>query len=118
MAILTSHFLNGTDGTHAGDVGVTLVRINADDQRTKLLESRSGSDGRFRLELDIAADAPATRYELVIDSGTYFAGRGIPQAGMTIMREIVLRFEMPDPSAQYHMPVIISPNNYSTWWSS
>jgi 5-hydroxyisourate hydrolase len=81
-------------------------------------KAAAAGDGRFRLELDIAADAPATRYELVIDSGTYFAGRGIPQAGMTIMREIVLRFEMPDPSAQYHMPVIISPNNYSTWWSS
>jgi 5-hydroxyisourate hydrolase len=37
---------------------------------------------------------------------------------MTIMREIVLRFEMPDPSAQYHMPVILSPNSYSAWWSS
>ena len=47
MAIITSHFLNGIDGTHAGNVAASLLRIDADGTRKLLQECLSGSDGRL-----------------------------------------------------------------------
>ena len=117
MAIITSHFLNGIDGTHAGNVAASLLRIDADGTRKILQECLSGSDGRLQIEVDSTADPEGTQYELVIASGAYFAKRQSQAASMIIKREIVMRFDMPDPAARYHMPVIMSPNSYSTWWS-
>ena len=34
-----------------------------------------------------------------------------------IMDQIVIRFSMLNPDGKYHIPVIISPNSYSVWWS-
>ena len=123
MAIITSHFLNGVDGTHAAGVAASLIRISADGTRTVLQEAHSDDGGRVRLEMDAASHADTdqpgdAQYELVIASGAYFTNHMPPPAGMTIKRDIVMRFDMPDPAAHYHMPVIMSPNSYSTWWSS
>ena len=117
MAIITSHFLNGIDGTHAGSVAASLVRIDADGTSKILQECLSGSDGRLQIDVDSTADPGGTQYELVIASGAYFANRQSQTASMIIKHEIVMRFEMPDPAARSHMPVIMSPNSYSTWWS-
>ena len=115
MARLSSHFLNGTDGTHAGDVRVSLWRIGKDHRRELVFESQSEADGRFAEE--VAADADA-QYEMVVDSGAYFRKRAQQQDGRQICDEIVIRFCMPDPARRYHIPIIMSPNSYSCWWSS
>jgi 5-hydroxyisourate hydrolase len=31
--------------------------------------------------------------------------------------EIIVKFKMEDPKKKYHLPIIISPNGYSIWWS-
>ena len=99
MAIITSHFLNGIDGTHAGNVAASLLRIDADGTRKLLQECLSGSDGRLQIDVDSTADPEGTQYELVIASGAYFAKRQSQTASMIIKREIVMRFDMPDPAA-------------------
>jgi len=118
MAVLSSHFLNGVDGTHAAKVGVTLVAIAADGTRTPIFASASDDAGRFAEDVVPDNKTADTQYEMVIASGAYFAGRDVPMTGMTILREIVIRFTMPNPEARYHIPVIMSPNSYSCWWSS
>ena len=34
-----------------------------------------------------------------------------------IVSEISVKFRMEDPNKKYHIPIIISPNGYSIWWS-
>jgi 5-hydroxyisourate hydrolase len=34
-----------------------------------------------------------------------------------IVSEIVIKFKMEDPKKKYHLPIILSPNGYSIWWS-
>lgn len=114
MARLTSHLLDGTDGSHAAGVGVKLDRIGPDGQRAEVFATVTDLGGRLAEE--VAAD-PAATYELVIAAGAYFDGRPPGTAGARIMPEVVLRFAMPDPAGTYHMPVILSPNSYSVWWS-
>ena len=115
MAVLSSHLLNGVDGTHAGEVAVTLIRIAADGKRSVVFEGQSDQDGRFQREIKVAIDAG---YEMLIASGAYFAEHDIPVTDKQILSEIVIRFSMPDPDGRYHIPIIMSPNSYSCWWSS
>ena len=114
MATLSSHLLNGVDGTHAAQVDMTLTRIAADGGRELVLSAKSDEGGRLSVNVDTPANAT---YEMAIASGNYFHGQKLPRSGLQIVEDIVIRFSMPDPEARYHIPVIMSPNSYSCWWS-
>jgi 5-hydroxyisourate hydrolase len=111
MATITSHTLNGTDGTHAGDIAVGLTDLGTGEV---VMASATDAGGRISFTIDPAQIDVKTTYELVFDTGPYWAARGVT-AGVN---QIALRFAMPDPSASYHMPVILNPNAYSMWCSS
>ena len=115
MALLSSHFLNGTAGTHAGNVPVSLWRIGEGMGRHLVFKSQSEPAGRFAEEVAVDSDA---HYEMVVASGAYFRGRAPRQDSLQICEEIVIRFRMPDPDRRYQIPIIMSPNSYSCWWSS
>jgi len=116
MAVLSSHTLNAVDGTHAGGIRVELIRVDPSGGRVQVLATETDAGGRFQETVE--APDPASRYELVLQTGAYFAARGIPREGAQTVEEVVIRFAMPDPEARYHMPLILSPNGYSVWWSS
>jgi 5-hydroxyisourate hydrolase len=111
MAKLTSHTLNGSDGTHAGGIPVTLTNLNTG---TVIFVAEMDMGGR--LSQDIASDRvdPDTLFELVLDTGGYWKARNMPAA----VTQIALRFAMHDPDGVYHMPVILNPNSYSMWTSA
>lgn len=115
MAVLTSHFLNGINGTHAAAVGVTLIHIDANGIRSELFTAQSDSGGRFSHIFDAVAGGT---YEMLIDSGCYFEALALPKVGAQILKEIVIRFIIPKPDTRCHIPVIMSPNSYSCWWSN
>ena len=118
MATLSTHTLNSVDGTHAGHVGVSLVRIAADGARIVMFSTSTDVGGRLSERIDPALVDAAADYELVFQTGAYFAARGLMLPGLRIQREVVVRFCMPDPQAAYHMPLVIAPNGYSVWLSS
>jgi|TARA_B110000259_G_scaffold107628_1_gene123360 5-hydroxyisourate hydrolase len=111
MAVITSHTLNGTDGTHAAGISVTLTRLG---QVNEVIFT-TVMDAGGRLEQEIAAHQidPNATYELVFETGPFWSDRNITGA----IPQIVLRFLMPDQKGQYHMPVILSPNSYTVWRS-
>ena len=115
MAVLSSHFLDGTNGTHAAAVGVTLIYVDMVEGRQTVFSAFSDDGGRFTHDVDAIAGG---KYEMLIASGAYFKGQVLPSDSIQILEEIVIRFTMPDPEARYHIPVIMSPNSYSCWWSS
>lgn len=112
MATLSSHILNGADGTHAGDVSVKL--INADTGDT-IIESATDADGRFSETFNLKGTNVKHRYELIINTADYWKRKDV--SSDQLIDEIVLRFSMPDADARYHKPVIIAPHSYSTWSS-
>ena len=112
MAIITSHTLNGLDGTHAAGISVSLVKVGT---AAALLTSQTEISGRLSLEIAPDNLDPNATYELVFDTGTYWSQLG--HGSRNVINEIVLRFDMPDISGHYHMPVIVSPYSYSTWKS-
>lgn len=111
MAKLTSHTLNGSDGTHAGGIAVTMRELSTG---AVLLTAEMDTGGRLSTEIPAGKIDPTATYELVFATGPYWAARGVTAS----VREIALRFSMPDPGGAYHMPVILNPNSYSMWMSA
>ena len=115
---LSSHTLNGVDGTHAGGIGLDLFRLAADGAREKIFSGETDEGGRFLTELDLADDSQDKNFELVFTTAAYWASRAVArEQDRQILNEIVIRFAMPDPDKRYHIPVILSPNTYSVWLS-
>ncbi|MGI9391338.1 MAG: hydroxyisourate hydrolase [Boseongicola sp.] len=112
MAIVSSHTLNGADGTHAGGIPVKLVNLNTGQ---KLFDGQMDDAGRLSEIVDLTGADPEDSYELVFAAGQYWKALNVTYSPR--INEIVLRFTMPDPGARYHMPIILSPNSYSTWAS-
>ena len=109
MTIITSHILNGTDGSHAGGIKVTLSKLG----NMKIFETKTDDGGRFRQNIDSEEIDSFATYELVFETGNFWIERSFKQ----IMDQIVLRFKIKDQFSDYHIPIIINPNSYSVWWS-
>ena len=115
MALITSHTLNGTDGTHAGGIGVRLVASNA--PHTPMIETHMDQAGRLSQEVDPTKINPEFYYDLIFETGSYWSTRTGSVKSSQINEEIVIRFRMHNPDGHYHMPIILSPNSYSIWIS-
>ncbi|WP_136661584.1 hydroxyisourate hydrolase [Nitratireductor sp. XY-223] len=112
MAVISSHVLNGTDGTHAPGIPVVLKNLASGEI---LFDSSTDEGGRLCEQVDIAGYDPATEYELCFRVGIFWQGRAWEHT--PIAREIVFRILMPANSARYHIPLIISPNSCACWTS-
>lgn len=115
MALITSHTLNSLDGTHASGIAVTLTAMPSGKV---LFATHMDEGGRLREEVDLSRQRQSDRYELVFDTGTFWAAHQADRSRAQIMSDIVVRLIMPDPVGHYHIPLIISPNGHSMWWSS
>ena len=147
MATVSSHLLNGTDGTHAGGVRMVLNKLaeagtgaNASNAG-KVLVFDSLTDNGGRLVETVAGSSVdvSASYELQVFTAEYWkrwtrekwqkqtqTGSDTPNSefqntanpGSNTCEELVFRFRMPEPDARYHIPFIFSQNNYSVWWSA
>lgn len=118
MAVITTHLLNSVLGTHAGGVGIALLRIDRSGVRAVVFERETDTGGRLAETVTIAKEHADADYELVFQTGRYFAAQSLPQPAKQIVNVVVIRFSMPDPNASYHIPLMIAPNSHSVWWSS
>ena len=110
MATLSSHFLNSVNGTHANDVDVIIYQIKSNGERKIFCETKTDSGGRILKEFELSNEDCKSDYEMVCKTGDYFSEK-------KIVSEINIKFKMTDPNKKYHIPIIISPNGYSIWWS-
>ena len=114
MAIVSSHTLNGTNGTHAGEFPVRLINIT---KNSEIFSTRMDNSGRLEENVDLSLTDEIDKFELIFDTGVYWNSFGLSSSDNQIISEVVLRFSMPNKNARYHMPLILSPNSYSTWAS-
>ena len=108
---LSSHVLDGVRGEPARGVLIRWERQRADAWE-QVAEVTTDDDGRVG---DWGGE-PTTpgRHRLVFDSGGYFAGQG----ATTFYPEVVVVFEVTDPDAHHHVPLLLSPFAYSTYRGS
>ena len=114
MAIISSHTLNGLNGSHAGGIFVSLKNLHSNENIFETLIDVGGRLNEFVPDEKVNENAV---YELVFKSGEYWDKVINDKNYQNIIQEIVIRFKMPDKKKKYHFPIILSPNSYSTWWS-
>ena len=110
MAILSSHLLNSVNGTHASGVKIIIFQIKKSGEKNIFFETETDLGGRILKEFELSKEDCTCDYEMICKTSDYFSEK-------KIISEIIIKFKMEDPKKKYHIPIIISPNGYSIWWS-
>jgi 5-hydroxyisourate hydrolase len=104
---LSTQVLDAVSGRPATGVPVTLL----DAHDAVLRDATTDDDGRVA---SLADHLAAGVYRLRFDTASYFAAARVTG----FYPEIVIAFEVTDPAAKYHVPVLLSPFAYSTYRGS
>ena len=105
---------HGIDGTHAGGISVELKNIKTNQY---LFKTFMDNGGRLNEIVSPELIDENAIYELVFGVGKYWKKVHVISDKNKVLNEIVIRFKIIDRYKKYHMPIILSPNSYSTWWS-
>lgn len=106
---LSTHVLDATRGTPAAGVAV-LVESRADGAWEPAARGVTDADGRVT---DLGNPGAGT-HRLTFGTGAYFGRLGIA----AFYPEVTVTFEVTDPAAHHHVPLLLSPFAYSTYRGS
>ncbi len=118
MGRLTTHVLDTANGVPAAGVRIDLSAIGADGTPRLIATVYSNRDGRTDQLLLEGAAFVAGSYELAFHIGAYFTACGTRQATPPFLDIVPVRFGIADTEAHYHVPLLVSPWNYSTYRGS
>ena len=102
---LTTHVLDTARGRPAAGVAIELLNAG----REVLTTAVTNADGRT--DEPLLTELEAGPYELVFAVGDYFGEA-------TFLDRVPVRFNVADPHAHYHVPLLVSPWSYSTYRGS
>ena len=105
---LTTHVLDTMRGRPAAGMTIELWSI---DQSKMLKSVQTNSDGRTEAPLLSGEEVSTGTYELIFFVGDYFGER-------KFLDRVPVRFTISDPSAKYHIPLLVSAWAYSTYRGS
>jgi 5-hydroxyisourate hydrolase len=111
---LTLHALDTGLGRPAAGLGYTLYRIDGAAHH-ELVRGRTNADGRCDQPLLAGTDLLPGLYEILFDAGAYLGPDG-PEA--PFYDQIPIRFRVGDPTANYHVPLILARHGYTTYRGS
>jgi 5-hydroxyisourate hydrolase len=114
MNRISTHVLDTARGKTASGVPVRLESQDAQGKWTTLGSSETDGDGRcgqLLLDDDVLREG---LYRLTFDTGRYFAA--LRQDALYPVVEIT--FQVRRGETQFHIPLLISPNGYTTYRGS
>ncbi len=119
-ATLSSHILDSVSGKSAVGIRCVLSRLNSDGTRNIVFDVSANEEGRIIEDFE-ADEIGSAQFELEMYAADYFiAQSSIAQknSAANCVEQIVIRFKVISGKERYHMPIMLSPHSYSTWWSS
>ena len=111
---ITTHVLDLARGNPAEDVPVRLEQKEASGKWLLLGSARTDRDGRCSQLTPDDKVLPAGLYRLAFDTAAYFAAAKID--GLYPLVEIT--FHLRDGESHLHIPLLLSPNGYTTYRGS
>jgi 5-hydroxyisourate hydrolase len=111
MSRISTHVLDTARGKPAAGVPVRLQRQNSSGKWTTLRSALTDEDGRCSELLPEGASLAAGAYRLSFDTGNYFAACGVD--GLYPVVEILFRVR--NGETHFHIPLLLSPNGYTTY---
>ena len=113
MSPITTHVLDLSSGRPARDVAITLsfwTGLRWDD----LVFGVTDADGRISDLLPERTALAVGTYRLHFETDDYFLAMGVK----SFYPSVVVNFRVDDPSAHFHVPLLLSPFGYSTYRGS
>ena len=118
MAGLTTHVLDTARGRPAAGMALELAQLGENGRRRLLKSVRTNAEGRTDEPLLSEEESARGYYEILFEVGEYFAGRAEAGDELPFLDRVPLRFGISNPSAHYHVPLLVSPWSYSTYRGS
>ena len=112
---LSTHMLDTARGRPAAGVAVELWRL--EPEPVLLRATVTDADGRARDPLLPEAEFRPGRYELRFHVGAYFADAGLA-ADPPYLDLVPVRITLAAGQGHYHVPLLCSPWNYTTYRGS
>ena len=72
MAIVSSHLLSSTDGSHASGVKVIINQIKKNGSRRKIFQSKTDKNGRIYKQFSITKKDSSFKYEIIFNLQNYY----------------------------------------------
>ena len=114
---LSTHVLDTYNGRPAPGVSVALYEVGA-SARGLLKTATTNADGRTDAPLISGGPLRTGTYELQFAVGDYFRHAGVKTADPPFLDIVPLRFSIAEPEGHYHVPLVVSPWNFSTYRGS
>ena len=111
MTLLLAGVASASTARTLVQAGVLIDGVGATRQEVTIVVD----EGRIVESVIIGDENRGAEFELVMHGADYFAAAGL--APDSHFKTVVLRFVMDDDARRYHLPVMLSPHSYSTWWS-
>jgi 5-hydroxyisourate hydrolase len=113
---LTTHVLDTAAGKPAAAMRIELHRLESGN-KIRLNDQITNRDGRTDEPMLASEKMAAGHYRLLFHVADYFASIGSPDAGK-FLDVVPVLFRIDDVSANYHVPLLVSPWAYSTYRGS
>ena len=114
MKRISTHILDMVSGRPARDVPVRLEKQTASGDWQLLNSAVTDQDGRCPQLLPEAEDLSAGVYRLIFDTASYYAPRKIDP----LYPVVEATFQAREGESHFHIPLLLSPNGYTTYRGS
>ncbi|MFZ0322142.1 MAG: hydroxyisourate hydrolase [Candidatus Sulfotelmatobacter sp.] len=114
MRRISTHILDIVLGKPAGNVLVRLERQDAAGDWRLVNLAATDLNGRCPQLLPEGEDLSATVYRLIFDMGSYYG----PQRIEALYPVAVVTFQAREGETHFHIPLLLSPNGYTTYRGS
>ena len=111
MPSVSTHVLNSENGTHVSGLTVTLTHVQSDGIRKKIFSNKTDTGGRLVENFDfprINEEFFEIEFKL---SDIHIKKKGI------YCSDIIFRVSFNSENEKFHIPIIVSQNGASSWWS-
>lgn len=114
MKRISTHVLDLIYGRPAADVPVSLEKQDSGGNWRRLTAARTDQDGRCPQLLPPDEDLCAGIYRITFETGTYFAVQKIH----ALYPIVEITFHAQEGESHFHIPLLLSPNGYTTYRGS
>ena len=111
MRRISTHILDLVQGKPAASVPVRLERQSTSGDWRLLTSARTDQDGRCAELLPESEDLSSGVYRLLFDTEKYFE---VQKLG-TLYPVVEVTFRVRDGESHFHIPLLLSPNGYTTY---
>jgi len=114
MKGISTHILDIVRGKPAMDVLVWLEKRNVPGDWRRLTSAHTDQDGRCAQLLPEGENLSAGVYRLIFDVQGYYARQKVD----TLYTTVEVTFQARAGEAHFHIPLLLSPNGYTTYRGS